>query len=213
MRFLAGLSAGAVIGLFASQAHATAYNFEFTFDGSMISLDAGSDTPGGTDLMIGDTFMIDVSAASGAFWRVDAAYSEFVPLSFAVSDLADREVNLTATFLRNGLTVATIADPGLIQSSIHVGGQQFDLALGLEFDQVLVDWEFLSITPDVIGQDTTVINTEPGFFNAFGDPERPFYNASEISFIRAQAMPVAGSLPLMAGALVAFGVVARRRNR
>lgn len=208
MNYSRALACSAVLGLAAFQAEAATFDFEYTFDGSSISQDAGSDTADGTTLAVGDSFTLDVSAAGDDFWKVDSDFSDFVPLSYAVSDSADRTASIITTWFLDGVAQTALIET-VSQAFVHVGAQTWDLMAGLMFDQVVIEWTFDAIDDPLA--DTTINAAGAEFFESFGDPDGSFFSASEISYNVSAAVPLPAGLPMLLGALGVFGVLRRRR--
>lgn len=197
--------------LFSPSAHATTYNFNMMYDGTALSLNPGSDTPGGTVLFAGDTFNVNLHALGADYWHVNTDYNVFVPLSFSVSEGASREADVTTTFLLNGVTVDSTIETNIGQNFVHVGAQNFNLATGFDFDQVALIWTLLSVSTN--GPST--INPEPAHFTSFGQADAAFINSPKIDYIHVNvsAVPLPAALPLFATALAGFAGAARRRRK
>ena len=207
---------GAVFGLaftamLATGAQAATYNFNLTYDGSNVSYDTGSDIAGGTVLNVGDKFIITLQTAGNAFWRVDSAYiNKFAPLTFAMQESADRTANIATDFSRNGSTVNTITDTGIVQSEVHTGAQFWTLATGLEFDTVTLVWDFVANNPLHGGPNTSTISALAQIF--IFSSTNTFYNSSEISY-NTPTVPLPAALPLLAASLAGLGFAGVRRRK
>jgi hypothetical protein len=200
--------ATAAIIVSTSSAQATTYNFNMTYDGSAVSLDPGSDAPNGTVLNVGDTFNINLNATGPDFWHVNSDYSVFVPFSFQVNEYATRTSDISTNFSNNGSSVFAFNDVSISQQFIHVGADTWNLAAGLDFDQVSLSWTLLAI--DTNG--TSTINAGPQFFQGFGQVDAPFFNSPKITY-SVSAVPLPAGLPLLMTALIgAAGVSSRRRK-
>jgi len=186
----------------------TTFNFDITFDGVSPTVDAGSTNPVGVSLDPDDGFVVSVRASSGNFWRVDAPYSQFAPLSFIVNPSGERAGNTISSFLLNGAEVANIPELGVIQSEIHIGAQNWTLPEGLEFDTVIMAYSLLGATE--LGNSNpvaTTIQSRPDIFSSLSSPERPFFRNSSISF---NAIPEPATLCLTAVVLLGLGAIRRR---
>lgn len=184
-RILAFIGAGALVWTAGSVCSAAAFSFDFTFDGADISLDAGSTDPVGVSLMADDRFEADLHAASGGFWRVDAAYTQSFPMSFIVNPAGSRNGDSVASFLREGVEVLEIAEIGVIQEEVHIGAQNWTLPVGLEFDTVLLSYTLnsaVSLPPDTDLVATTIAD-RPDVFGSISNPERPFFRNSSLAYL------------------------------
>lgn len=178
-------------------AQAVVFDFDITFDGLSATQDASSDPITGTTLVPGtDGFNLDIHASDGFAWEVTAPTSLGIYAGFFVQDGGSRTANVTTTFFSNGVQVAQDVDIGTVQTAVHLGAQSFNLAAGLVFDQVVVDYTFLASTSTF-----TTIQPQPDIV-AF----TPFFRVSTIQFV-----PVSAPASLC---LLALGLAAvRRRSR
>lgn len=209
--------AGAVaLALSAGLASASSYNFSYTYDGSSIVQDAGSDTADGTSLVIGDDFTIDVHATAGNAWAVVSDFSDFVPMSYGLTESGDRFVNITTNWLLNGVSQFSQIETSVYQGYVHAGANSWSLSTGLIFDQVILEWELLSVDPVNVGDptpDTIISEVAPDVFSTFADPDAPFFNEpTAIEFGQIAAVPLPATLPLLAGAIGLMAFARRRRN-
>lgn len=207
MRLLVSFLAGVVsAGILASPAKATIYNFDMTFDGTSLTLDGGSDTPNGTPLAVGDSFVLNIHAAGSDFWNVVVDYDEFVPLTFGVSGSADRNADIATNWLLDGSIVHSTTKTGVTQAQVHVGAQDWDLSAGLAFDTVVLTWVFNAI--DI----ATSSIIQAGSADMFLDfDETPFFRSASIEYV--SGVPLPASLPLMLGALGGLAGLQRWRLR
>lgn len=206
---LGSLTLGLVVSLIlCEETVAVVYNFDITFDGTSVSVDAGSTDPVGVDLSPGDSFVADLHASSGNFWRVDTPYSQSFPMSFIVSPSGERLGDVVSSFLLNGVEVANIPELAVLQQQVHIGGQNWTLPVGLEFDTVLMTYDLTSAI-EVGGTNpvATIIQDRPDIFGSISNPERPFFRNPNISF---NAIPEPASLSLAVLGLLWFGVGRRR---
>ena len=207
-KFLACACFGAMLS--ASPVLAATYDFNMTFDGSAIALDSGSDVPDGTVLEVGDSFTLTLSAVYGDFWRANAAFDAYFPLSFLVPDSATRVADIATEFFRDGSSVGSTVEDDVGQSYVHVGAQQFHLLTGFSFDTVVLNWVFESID-DPFAQ-TIISASGPNLFESFSDPNIPFFRSPDIEYVSAATvvpLPAAGWL-MLAGL---GGLAALRRRR
>ncbi|MEL6212266.1 MAG: hypothetical protein AAFQ96_01615 [Pseudomonadota bacterium] len=207
MKFFSIAAAAAIF--MSSTAHATDFTFNISFDGSDVSIDAGSDVPEGASFEVGDTFALTFAATDDSFWRVLEDYSAFVPLSFATTEGAARTANIDTQFLLDGAVVNSTSEIAT-QSSFHIGAENFDLVSGLEFDTITLNWEFVSIDDPLVA---TIISFSSDIFNGFGQAGvAPFFRADDIAFITDAVVPLPGAAVLFGTALLG-GAAARRRKK
>ena len=185
-------------------ANAAIIQFDLSYDGTLVSVDAGSTTPAGSSLVAGDSFELDFHTTGNDFWRVDSNYGpQFVPLDFSVSTSGTRVANVQSLFLLNGVQVANITELGVSQSFAHIGAQSWSLLAGLEFDQILMDYDLLSSTA------ATVIGSAPNIFNGFGLSGSPFFDSNKISY--QASVPEPSIIALFGLGLLGLGFARRRK--
>ena len=185
----------------APAAQATVFNFDMVYDGANLNLEAGSDTPAGTSLSAGDSFVADIQAIGDGFWEVENNYGpQILPLTFFVLDGADRVGTANTGFFLDGVEVHRINEGTVNQSSVHIGAQDWSLVAGLIFDQVVLDFSLVSSTAA-----NTIIQPTANIFDSFGLADSPFVNSSDISF----KVPAPGTLGLL---VVGMLLGATRRN-
>jgi hypothetical protein len=200
-KFLKMAFAGLVLSV-SGFANATIINVDLTFDGSVLSLDVGSDTPGGSSLIAGDSVFVDLYAAGGDFWWVDFDYGpQLFPLTFATNEAGDRIGNVFSEFFLNGLSVLTISELGVAQSSVHIGPQSWSIVAGISFDNIVMQYDLVSSTTD------TTISIRDGIFETFGIPGNPIFNNGNISYNSA-SVPEPSTLAIFALGMI--GLASRR---
>ncbi len=209
----------AVVGLgFGATAQAASYTFEYSFDGTSASLVAGSDVPDGTSLVDGDDFTLSIGTVGGAFWEVtEAVVNAFVPLSFAISESGNRLANLNTSWLLGGVEVDSRTDTGIIQSEVHMGAQHWDLALGLQFDEVVLNYTLIEATE--VGSTNPVGTTISQFSSDFIlEDSHTFYaggpSKGEIEYKSGMApVPLPAGMALYLPILAVGGFTAMRRRK
>lgn len=208
MRFLITTAFSATFLVATNATAATFFDFAYTYDGTTITQDVGSDTAAGTSLTVGDMFTSTVAAAGDDFFQVDADFNLRVPMSYQVGEVNLRLVDIRTAFVLDGLIVLSTREIGVNQAR-HVGAQLFDLTAGLRFDTVVFDWTFHSIK----SAGDTIISDNPEFFASFSSDDRPFYNSDSVSYQSgASVVPLPAGLPLLLAGLAGFGVLARRKR-
>jgi hypothetical protein len=203
---LATFATFAVVLVAGTGAQAATYNFNMSYDGTTVTLNPGSDNPTGTVLNVGDTYKLNLSAVGSEFWTVNSSFSTFLPLTFFVDESGTRSADVSTDFFNDGGLVQNITESGITQQFIHVGAQQWTLAAGTVFDQVMLSWTLLSIDPN--GPSTI---SSADFLNS-GNGIGVFFDNPNVSF-SASVVPVPAALPLLITSIVGAYGVARRRNR
>lgn len=193
-------------------AHATGYSIDMTFDGTDITLDGGSTDPIGLELFDSDTFNLELRASNDDCWRVDNDISGFfVPLTFGLQDSGERYANIVTSFYLDGTEIlsARITDINVLQETVHVGAQSWDLSSGLEFDAVFMDYELVSSTADTVISDPLTDD----YFNSFGSSDRPFFRHSSISYVtKSSSVPDGGATAALLGLSLA-GLLRMQRRK
>jgi hypothetical protein len=203
IKIIIAVSLGLVLTSVTTIANATSYNFDVTFDGSNATVDGSSDAIAGTNLVPGDFFSLDIHAAGNDYWFVNTTTSTSFNIVLEV-DSGARIANVTTTLFLDGAQVSQDIELNVGQSSVHVGNQDFDFISGTMFDQVVVDWTFLSQTSGVstVIQDNTDILRPGAFFR------QPY-----VTYVESSVVPLPASFPLFASGLGALGLLGWRRKR
>jgi hypothetical protein len=179
-----------VMALSSAQA-ATFYNFDITYNGTSTSVDGTSDPVAGTNLLVGDHFTLDIHAATTGYWSVNTSFNTSIFASFALTTNATRTGNVTTTLFLDGSQILQDVDLNLSQSAIHMGSQGLFLPTGTLFDQVIVDYTFVSISGGV----NSIIQNNP-LQPAFNQ----LYNDSRINYVQgAQGVPDTGATLALLG--------------
>lgn len=189
-------------------ANAATYNFVMTFDGTSATLDAGSDTPAGTLLAIGDSFSLNIHTPAGYLWEVNTDLIEvFILAALPVEEAGTRFGTIGTNLYLGGAMVFSTAASDVEQMSYHVGTQLTTLTAGLQFDSFQVEYT-------LTGSDApTLIGSRPDHLFGYFDPTNgDFFRNPSITYQPA-VVPLPAGLPLLLGALVAFGLIRRRQVR
>lgn len=196
-----------ILCLCAPAAFAATYTYDVTYDGVSAIAGIGSDTIDGSTFDAGDSFDLTLSTAGDDYWSVDGTFDAvFVPLSFLVEDSGTRTADIVTTFYLDGVEVAQIVDTGVSQEFNHIGAQTWTLVSGLEFDEVVMNYDLVASTA------TTVISSDSDIFEGFGGSNSPFYTSPNIGYNQAAVVPLPAGLPLALTALGLLGIVSRRRK-
>jgi hypothetical protein len=195
------LAAVAFVSIGTVPLKATSYDFDVTYNGTSASADVGSDPLVGTVLAVGDSFRLDIHAADTDFWSVNTAGLQFLDATFQVQEGAVRTGNIKTTLFLDGAQVDQGIQNNIGQAFVHIGNQTFNWQNPTLFDQVVVEYDFLSISTPTT---TTLIGI--GF--------QPFYQSSYITYNEGAApVPDAGSTATLLGLSVACIAYARREKR
>jgi hypothetical protein len=184
------MSVVAILMAVSSAQAATFYNFDITYNGTSTSVDGTSDPVAGTNLLVGDHFTLDIHAATTGYWSVNTSFNTSIFASFALTTSATRTGNVTTTLFLDGLQVLQDVDLNLSQGAIHMGSQGLFLPTGTLFDQVIVDYSFLSST----GVNSVIQNSlfQPTF--------NELYNNSRINYVQGvQGVPDTGATLALLG--------------
>ncbi|MGB5201057.1 MAG: VPLPA-CTERM sorting domain-containing protein [Sedimenticolaceae bacterium] len=77
--------------------------------------------------------------------------------------------------------------------------------MGLEFDSVVLAYELLTHSGS-----TVISASGSDILEAFGDPDRPFWNSSSIAY-ETSPVPIPAAVWLFASALGVFGYLGKRK--
>jgi hypothetical protein len=201
LALLAGLVAGA------APAWSASYNFDvlYTGDGNA-ELVAGSDDPGTTTLMAGDSFSWTISALPGHGWTVLSGGTVDPLMAFEMWEAAVRTSNHTLTLSNNGAPMLSLVQSGEVQSQFHMGTNAVALSTGLVFDTLQLQYSLLSALT-ATGQATG--STPFGILPIFGMPDVAVDGNTSQTIYGPVPEPATWALWLLG--LGAVGALARRR--
>jgi len=140
---------GVVLALAATPpSQAALYNFDVLYSGGGVaSLVAGSNNPTAVNLASGDNFNYRLIASGSDFWSVISGGSFFPLFSLpTLNDSGTRTANFTLTLSLDGATQFVFSEFGITNSFVHIGTNTVDLATGLQFDQMFLEYNLLSST-------------------------------------------------------------------
>ncbi|QDU87205.1 hypothetical protein Pla175_05620 [Pirellulimonas nuda] len=196
--------------LFCVPLEAANYVFDIQYFGDDVSLVApGSQDPTGVTLSPGDTFQWTIAAQDNHYWRVDAAVDFFALMAFTVDPDGLRTGDFSLALRNNGADVLNLMQSNEPTSEVHIGTNGVLLPLGLEFDEMFLDYllvdsvELLenAADPDNLMQVDTTIQ---GLLPVLGMPENNEFSPGVVY------VPEPGALALIT--LAALACVAGRRR-
>ncbi len=159
------LSAGALVFFFALQAQAVPFDFDVSYNGGSIALDAGSDDPIGQALSAGDTFNYNLQTVGDDFWKVDVGGSFFPFLAFTVDGSETREGTFMLDLLLDGISQFSTGPGAISNAFVHLGTNAIDLSAGLMFDEIILDYALTSSTGPTTIVDYVIGGSVPGGFD------------------------------------------------
>lgn len=178
------LAIATLVAAFALSAHAESYTFDVLYSGGdNASLADGSQDPVGQSILPGDSFLWTISAQPGFEWQVVTGRKFFALMAFAVDGSGARTGDWTLNLMHEGVSVFEQSETDSVQRWVHMGTNEVDLASGLAFDKMVLQYTLTSYTPgdgemamaamttDGLVTSDTVIQ---GMLPVFGAPETPF---------------------------------------
>lgn len=196
----------------ATPSWATHYDFSLTWNGlsSSYSVNSGATNPVGVNIALGDSFVYKLFAANDDFWRVISGGEFFPFLAFSAPNSARRIVDVSLKLFDDGIEVFSWLDHSEIHShSDHMGTKTIALSTGLEFDQAVLDYELISLTPGYFGDVSTIANIAW----PYGVPFAYFDGGTRIKYIdNRNSVPEPATLALFSLGLLGISALRRRKS-
>lgn len=188
---------------FSASAHAAIYDFEYAYNGDSFSQINGSASIFGTNLSVGDTLNLSLSAAGNSYWDASGAGKLFTG-NLAVSGLGFRSTSGDYSLANDGITLKQRSFNKRNQAFVHVGPNITDFRGVDAFDR----WD-LSLTLNASTSSYNVITKD--FFGYI--PRWSLFGADQskkIEFVKSVPEPRTFILLLLGF----FGIfMARRKSR
>lgn len=178
---------------------AATYIFDATYDGTTVSLNAGSADPSSLTLTAGDDIIYTLSAIAGSGWMTNSAGSLFPFLALPIDESGDRNVTYTLDFLRSGVSIFNDSD-SVTNSFVHFGTNTVAFNSGLIADAFRLSVAFDS------GDDATINGITP----IFGTPDRD--GAVTFGALAVSAVPEPAAWTMMIFGFGLIGGAMRRRK-
>jgi hypothetical protein len=191
------------------RASATLLDFDVTYDGTDISLDAGSDTVLGTIIAVGDTFNYNVGAAGSDFWKVDIANNFFPFLAFTTGEAGIRQGTFSLDLLLDGISKFSLLPSAIENSQVHIGTNGVSLVAGLMFDEIILNYTLNSAVDSGIGG--SVSTTIVQYVIGGSVPNIPGGFTSGISYNATIDVPAPATLVLFGLSLAGLGYSRRKK--
>lgn len=111
------------------------------------ALAPGSDEPDGATLFPGDWFQWTIASADDRFWFVETGGGFFPLMAFSADLPADYVADVTLSLRNDGTEVFSLSESALLTSEVHAGTNTVTLPTGLVFDEMVLDYQLVSVSP------------------------------------------------------------------
>ena len=190
------------VALSSTRASAVLLDFDVTFDGTDISLDAGSDTVLGTMIAVGDTFNYNMGTAGNDFWKVDVTAEYFPFLAFTTVESGDRDGTFSLNLLLDGVSQFLLTPPAVTNSTVHIGTNTVSLVAGLMFDEIILNYSLTASTSNTTISQYVIGSSIPNVPGGF---------TSGISYNTATDVPAPATLVIFGLGLAGLGYSRRKK--
>ena len=151
------------------------FGVNFVFDIEYFGNDAtqlapGSDEPTGLLVSPGDSFQWTIAPVDDRYWLVESGGSFFPLMAFNVNPSGSRTGDFDLILRNNGADVFNLMEVDVENQEVHLGTNTVELPIGLEFDEMFLDYSFTSAA-DIVDPFASVETTIADRLPIFGAPE------------------------------------------